>query len=93
MEWEDVWLGAVIAAIAFVVLNNVFRFYFQNFPATALAGAAGSLIILLLWIFLLAQILLYGAQFTHCWAEAVGSHAGKRKNHLHPLKRWRAEGQ
>jgi membrane protein len=92
VEWGDVWLGAIIAAIAFVVLNNVFRFYLQNFPVTTLAGAAGSLIILLLWIFLIGQILLYGAQFTHCWAESVGSHAGKGENHQHPWKRWRAGG-
>jgi len=92
VEWGDVWLGAIIAAIAFVVLNNVFWFYLQNFPVTTLVGAAGSLIILLLWIFLMAQILLYGAQFSHCWAESVGSHAGKGENHQHPWKRWRAGG-
>ena len=93
VEWGDVWLGAIIVSIAFVVLNNVFRFYLQNFPVTNLAVAAGSLIILLLWIFFIAQILLYGAQFTHCWAESVGSHAGKGENHQHLWKRWRAEGK
>jgi membrane protein len=87
VEWRDVWVGAIITAIAFAILNNVFRFYLQSFPVTSLAGAAGSLIILLLWVFVIAQILLYGAQFTHCLAETVGSHSKKGKDHEHPYKR------
>ncbi len=85
--WGDVWVGAIITAIAFTILNNVFRFYLQAFPVTSLAGAAGSLIILLLWVFVIAEILLYGAQFTHCTAETVGSHSGKEEGHEHPWKR------
>jgi membrane protein len=91
IEWGDVWLGAIITALAFTILNYLFRFYLQSFPVTSLAGAAGSLIILLLWVFVIAQFLLYGAQFTHCSAETVGSHAKKGENHQHPWKRWRAE--
>ena len=87
VEWGDVWLGAIITALAFTILNYLFRFYLQSFPVTSLAGAAGSLIILLLWVFVIAQFLLYGAQFTHCSAETVGSHAGKGEDHEHPLKR------
>jgi membrane protein len=87
IEWGDVWVGAIITAIAFAILNNVFRFYLQSFPVTTLAGAAGSLIILLLWVFVIAEILLYGAQFTHCFAETVGSHSKKGKDHEHPYKR------
>ena len=91
IEWGDVWLGAIITALAFTILNYLFRFYLQSFPVTSLAGAAGSLIILLLWVFVIAQFLLYGAQFTHCSAETWGSHAEKGENHQHPWKRWRAE--
>jgi membrane protein len=87
VEWRDVWVGAILTAIAFAILNNVFRFYLLSFPVTSLAGAAGSLIILLLWVFVIAQILLYGAQFTHCSAEIVGSHSKKGKDHEHPYKR------
>lgn len=87
IEWGDVWLSAVITAIIFTILNNVFRLYLQSFPVTTLAVAAGSLIILLLWIFLIAQIFLYGAQFTHCFAETVGSHSEKGEDHKHPWKR------
>jgi membrane protein len=87
VEWGDVWVGATITAVAFTVMNNVFRFYLQTFPVTSLAGAAGSLIILLLWVFVIAQFLLYGAQFSHCSAETVGSHSGKGEDHQHPLKR------
>jgi membrane protein len=87
VEWGDVWIGAIITAIAFTIMNNVFRFYLQSFPVTSLAGAAGSLIILLLWVFVIAQFLLYGAQFSHCTAETVGSHSEKGEDHEHPLKR------
>lgn len=87
VEWGDVWLGAVITAIVFTIANYVFKLYLQTFPVTSLAGAAGSLIILLLWVFVIAQILLYGAQFSHCVAENVGSHAEKGENHPHPWKK------
>jgi membrane protein len=86
IEWGDVWLGAVITAVAFTVLNYVFRFYLQAFPVTTLAGAAGALILLLLWVFVLAEILLYGAQFTKCFAEKVGSHSERRRGHKHIFK-------
>ena len=87
IEWGDVWVGAIITAIAFTIVNNVFRFFLQSLPVTSLAGAAGALIILLLWIFVIAQVLLYGAQFTHCSAETVGSHARKGEGHKHVRKR------
>jgi membrane protein len=87
VAWGDVWLGAVIAGIAFTILNNLFSFYLQNFPVTSLEVAAGSLLVLLLWLFIIAQILLYGAQFTKCFAETVGSHARQEKNHEHTWKR------
>ena len=91
IDWGDVWLGGIITALAFTILNYLFRFYLQSFPVTSLAGAAGSLIILLLWVFVIAQFLLYGAQFTHCTAETMGSHSEKGESHEHPWKRWRAE--
>jgi len=87
VDWGDVWLGAVITGVAFTVLNNLFSFYLQTFPVTSLAIAAGSLIILLLWVFVIAEILLYGAQFTKCYAETVGSHAKMREDHEHHPKR------
>ncbi len=87
IEWGDVWIGAVITAIVFTIANNVFRLYLQTFPVTSLAGAAGSLIILLLWVFVIVQIMLYGAQFSHCMAENVGSHAIKADNHPHLWKK------
>ncbi len=86
IEWGDVWIGAVITAIAFTVLNNVFGFYLRNFPVTSVSGAAGSLIILLLWIFVIAEALMYGAQFSKCYTETLGSHSDLEANHPHPMK-------
>jgi membrane protein len=87
IEWGDVWLGALIAGVAFATVNSLFGLYLQTFQVTSLAVAAGALIVLLLWIFVIAQILLYGAQFTKCYAETAGSHAQKEEDHVHTRKR------
>ncbi len=75
IEWRDVALAAIITGIAFTVLNNVFGLYLRSFPVTTLAGAAGSLILLLLWLFVIAEILFYGAYFANCYTEMRGSHS------------------
>jgi membrane protein len=75
IKWRDVAIAAIITAIAFTVLNNVFGLYLRSFPVTTVAGAAGALIFLLLWLFVIGEILLYGAHFSKCYTEEMGSHA------------------
>jgi membrane protein len=73
IEWRDVALAAVITSFVFTVLNYLFGIYLSAFPITTLAGAAGSLMLLLLWIYLTNQFILFGAQFSKTYAETNGS--------------------
>ena len=93
IEWSDVWFGAIMTALIFVFLNNLIGFYLRSFPVTSISGVAGSLIILLLWIFIVCQFLLYGAQFSKCHAESIGSHSGKGEEHRHKVKLRSAKGK
>ncbi len=74
IHWEDVALPAVLAGIAFTVVNYVLGWYVQTFKVTTIAGAAGSLMIILLWIYILNQIGLFGAEISKVYATTVGPH-------------------
>ena len=74
ITWKDVWLGAVIAALLFELGRFVLGFYFGRSAAASRYGAAGSLIIILVWVYYSAQILFFGAAFTRVYALKHGSH-------------------
>ncbi|HUS14778.1 MAG TPA: YihY/virulence factor BrkB family protein [Chloroflexia bacterium] len=64
VNWGDVWPGALLTAILWMILNQAFAFYLGNFANyQAVYGALGGIIALQTWIFLIAQILLFGAEF------------------------------
>ena len=64
VTWRDVWLGSVITAILFSVGKSVIGLYLGNSSIASSYGAAGSLVVILVWIYYSAQILLFGAEFT-----------------------------
>jgi membrane protein len=74
IAWGDVWLGAAISAGLFVLGKFVLGFYFGRSALASSYGAAGSLIIILVWVFYSAQILFFGAAFTRVYALQLGSH-------------------
>lgn len=74
MSWRDVIPGAAIAAVLFVLGKYVLSFYFGLSSITSMYGAAGSLIIVLMWVFYSAQIMFFGAVFTRVYALQMGSH-------------------
>ncbi|MDP1590698.1 MAG: YhjD/YihY/BrkB family envelope integrity protein, partial [Prosthecobacter sp.] len=74
ITWRDVWLGAVIAAVLFELGKFLLGFYFGRSALASSYGAAGSLIIILVWVFYSAQILFFGAAFTRVYAMRFGSH-------------------
>ena len=76
ITWGDVWLGALIAAILFVAGKLVLGFYFGRSAIASNYGAAGSLVIMLVWVYYSAQILFFGAEFTRVYALRFGSHRG-----------------
>lgn len=74
IHWRDVMLPAAIAGVAFTVANYVIGIYLQTFTVTTVIGAAGSLIIILLWIYILNQILLFGAELSKVYSMTMGPH-------------------
>lgn len=74
ITWRDVWLGAVIAAVLFELGKFLLGFYFGRSAIASSYGAAGSLIIILVWVFYSAQILFFGAAFTRVYSLRHGSH-------------------
>jgi len=73
LEWRDVLLGACGTAILFEAGQEVIGFYLANFVTTNIYGAAGGLIVLLVWVYYSAQVFLLGAEFTKVWARHYGS--------------------
>jgi membrane protein len=74
IEWRDVMIGAVVTAFLFSVGRSLIGLYIGSSSAASSYGAAGSLIIILLWIYYSAQIFLLGAEFTKVYAARRGSH-------------------
>jgi len=72
VEWRSAWVGGFVTALLFVIGKFLIGLYLgQSNPGEAY-GAAGSLIVLLLWIYYSSLIMLFGAEFTESWAEARG---------------------
>jgi len=73
IKWSDVWLGAVATAVLFWLGQSVIGIYLAWSHPTSAFGAAGSLALVLLWMYYSAMILFLGAEFTHALAEHRGS--------------------
>jgi membrane protein len=74
VAWRDVWLGALVTSMLFTVGKFAIGFYLGRASVASSYGAAGSLVILLLWIYYSAMILYLGAEFTHVYARYRGGH-------------------
>lgn len=74
IAWRDVWVGAAITALLFSVGKLALGLYLGNSSVASSYGAAGSLVVLLLWVYYSAQILFFGAEFTQVYANRFGSH-------------------
>ncbi|MDR9404858.1 MAG: YihY/virulence factor BrkB family protein [Halothece sp. Uz-M2-17] len=74
VAWNDVWIGAVITSILFAIGRSLLGWYLGKTSFASTYGAAGSLIVLLAWIYYSAQILFLGAEFTEVYARKFGSH-------------------
>lgn len=76
IDWRDVWLGAAITSLLFVIGKFALGLYLGKAAVGSSYGAAGSLVVLLVWVYWSAQILLLGAEFTQVYARTVGSLQG-----------------
>ena len=73
IAWRDVWVGAAVTALLFTAGKYLLGLYLGQSTTTSAFGAAASLVVLLLWIYYSAQILLFGAEFTRAYANQFGS--------------------
>jgi membrane protein len=73
VAWGDVWIGALLTAVFFTIGKFLLGWYLGQASTTSAYGAAGSLVVILLWVYYSAQILLFGAEFTRVYAERFGS--------------------
>ena len=73
IRWRDVWVGAGITAGLFFVGKLVIGLYLGTSDVGAAYGAAGWVILILAWVYYSAQIVLFGAEFTHAYATRLGS--------------------
>jgi membrane protein len=73
IAWSDVWVGGFVTAVLFTVGKILIGLYLGRSSISSAYGAAGSVMVLLLWIYYSAQIFLLGAEFTHVYAYTHGS--------------------
>ncbi|HSU15728.1 YihY/virulence factor BrkB family protein [Longimicrobium sp.] len=73
IAWKDVWVGGLVTAILFEIGKWAIGLYLGNSNPGKAYGAAGSLAVLLVWIYYTAMIVLFGAEFTETWATERGS--------------------
>ena len=76
-SWRDAWLGGVITALLFTIGKTLIGMYLGRTGATSVYGAAGSLVLVLLWVYYSSQILLIGAEIT-----AVTAYRSGREPHV-----------
>ncbi len=79
MAWRDVWMGAIVTAMLFTAGKYLIGLYLGKASVGSSFGAAGSLAILLVWIYYTAQIILLGAEFTRVYALRFGSHGSAHR--------------
>lgn len=73
VQWRDVWVGAVFTALLFTLGKTLIGAYIGHSGIVSGFGAAGSLVVVLLWVYYSAQIFLIGAEFTWVYANVLGS--------------------
>jgi membrane protein len=79
IAWRDVWIGAIVTALLFALGKTVIGYYIGRSSVASGFGAAGSFVVLLLWVYYSTQIFLLGAEFTGVYAREHGSRrAGTR---------------
>lgn len=72
VRWKDVWVGAFVAAVLFVLAKYLLGFYFSKAEPASTYGAAGSIVLIMLWVTYGGLILLFGAEFTRIYADRYG---------------------
>ncbi|KGK32109.1 YihY/virulence factor BrkB family protein [Cellulophaga sp. E6(2014)] len=72
IRWKTVWIGALITAVLFVIGKSLLGFYFGEANPGSTYGAAGTIVLILLWVSYSCLILFFGAEFTYIYAKRYG---------------------
>jgi membrane protein len=80
IAWRDVWVGALFTALLFTAGKQLIGLYLGQQGVTSTFGAAGSLVVVLLWVFYSSQILFFGAEFTQVYADHLGERLAPADN-------------
>jgi membrane protein len=80
IAWKDVWYGAIFTAVLFMLGSYLIGVYIDTTATGSAYGAAGSMIVLLTWIYYIAAILYFGAEFTLAYANHFGIKIAPAKN-------------
>jgi membrane protein len=78
IAWRDVWTGAAFTSLLFGIGKLLIGLYIGKSGVASSYGAAGTVVLLLVWVYYSAQIFLLGAEFTKVYAQRRGSHMGVR---------------
>jgi membrane protein len=73
IEWKHVWVGALVTAVLFVLGKYLIGLYLTTSTLSSTYGAAGSLVVVLLWIYYSTQIFFLGAEFTQVYVDKYGT--------------------
>lgn len=94
IRWRDVWFGAIVTSVLFNVGRHAIGIYLGGASVGSAYGAAGALVVLLVWVYFSAQIFFFGAALTRVYAERFGSHWTPRRGFetVDPLPGERAPG-
>jgi len=79
IAWRDVWVGAAVTAGLFAAGKFLIGLYLGKSSVASAFGAAGSLVVMMVWVYYSAQIFLLGAEFTWVFAHTYGSRRGERR--------------
>lgn len=79
-RWRDAWVGGIVTSVLFFVGEDVIGIYLGRSNVGSAFGAAGSLVILLVWVYYSSLIFLFGAEFTKAWAEWHGRRLRPERN-------------
>lgn len=77
IEWSDVWIGAGVTSLLFWIGKWLIGLYLAKSAVASPFGAAGTLVVVILWVYYSAQIFFFGAEFTRVFAIRRGSHLPK----------------
>lgn len=72
ISWRSVWMGAIVTALLFNIGKMLLSFYFEYSKPTTVFGAAGTIILLMMWINYSCQLIFFGAEFTKVYAYKYG---------------------